>query len=100
MQNRAGSIRLSHNRYALAHEYGNLIYQIWKTKSNTAQSSWHLDATYINVKGKWCYLYHTMDADGRTLDFQLRQTCDHQAAYAFMRRLVKHFWRTNISNNR
>ncbi|WJE55959.1 IS6 family transposase (plasmid) [Bacillus cereus] len=74
-----------------AHKYGNLIYQIWKRKSKTAQSSWHLDETYIKVKGKCCYLYRAMDADGRTLDFQLRQTRDHKAAYAFMKKLVKHF---------
>ncbi|MGG1327879.1 DDE-type integrase/transposase/recombinase, partial [Bacillus tropicus] len=45
----------------LAHEYGNLIYQIWKKKNNTARSSWHLDETYIRVKGEWCYLYRTLE---------------------------------------
>ncbi|MED1024441.1 DDE-type integrase/transposase/recombinase, partial [Bacillus mycoides] len=29
--------------------------------------------------------------NGHTLDFQLRKTRDHQAAYVFMKRLVKHF---------
>lgn len=73
------------------HEYGNLIYQIWKQKNKVAQHAWHLDETYIKVKGKWCYLYRAIDSDGHTLDFQLRKTRDHQAAYAFMKRLVKHF---------
>ncbi|MGG0314247.1 IS6 family transposase [Bacillus mycoides] len=73
------------------HEYGNLIYQIWKKKNKKVQSSWKLDETYIKMKGKWCYLYRAINNDGYTLDIQLRKTRDHQAAYAFMKRLVKAF---------
>ncbi|WP_422424818.1 IS6 family transposase [Bacillus sp. PSXD-155] len=73
------------------HEYGNLIYQIWKKKNKNVQLSWKLDETYIKVKGKWCYLYRAIDKDGHTLDIQLRKKRDHQAAYAFMKRLVKTF---------
>ncbi|QPW51645.1 IS6 family transposase (plasmid) [Bacillus thuringiensis] len=73
------------------HEYGNLIYQIWKKKNKSAQLSWHLDETYIKVKGEWRYLYRAIDKDGYTLDIQLRKKRDHQAAYAFMKRLVKRF---------
>lgn len=53
------------------------------------QLSWHLDETYIKVKGEWRYLYRAIDKDGHTLDIQLRKKRDHQAAYAFMKRLVK-----------
>ncbi len=68
------------------HEYGNLIYQIWKKKNKSVELSWKLDETYIKVKGELRYLYR-----GYTLDIQLRKKRDHQAAYAFMKRLVKHF---------
>jgi len=37
------------------HEYGNLIYQIWKKKKKNVHLSWKLDETYIKVKGKWRY---------------------------------------------
>ncbi|MBC6976048.1 IS6 family transposase [Bacillus sp. Xin] len=73
------------------HEYGNLIYQIWKVKNKSARLSWHLDETYIKVKGEWRYLYRAINKDGHTLDIQLRKKRDHQASYAFMKRLVKHF---------
>ncbi|OQR53325.1 IS6 family transposase [Bacillus sp. CDB3] len=73
------------------HEYGNLIYQIWKKKNKVAHHTWHLDETYMKVKGKWCYLYRAIDKDGYTLDIPLRKKCNHQAAYAFMKRLVKTF---------
>ncbi|MDM5186005.1 IS6 family transposase [Bacillus sp. DX4.1] len=73
------------------HEYGNLIYQIWKKKKKNVHLSWKLDETYIKVKGKWCYLYRAIDKEGHTLDIQLRKKRDNQAAYAFMKRLVKTF---------
>lgn len=31
--------------------------------------SWRVDETDIKVKGKWCYLYRAVDADGYTIDF-------------------------------
>lgn len=71
------------------HDYSNLIYRIWKKKNKAADRAWHIDETYIKVKGEWCYLYRAIDSDGYTLDFQLRKTRNHQAPYAFMERLVK-----------
>lgn len=59
--------------------------------NNHVQQSWKLDETYIKVKGEWCYLYRAIDKEGNTLEFQLRKKRDHQAAYAFMKRLVKIF---------
>ncbi|KMP74572.1 hypothetical protein TU62_16190 [Bacillus cereus] len=50
-----------------------------------------MDETYIKVKGEWRYLYRAIDKEGYTLDIQLRKKRDHQAAYAFMKRLVKTF---------
>ena len=78
------------------HEYGNLIYQIWKKKNKSAHYAWHLDETYIKVKGEWCYLYRAIDSEGHTLDFQLRKTRNHQAAYSFMKRLVKQFGEPSV----
>ncbi|WP_417894949.1 IS6 family transposase [Bacillus thuringiensis] len=74
-----------------AHEYSNLIYQMWKKKNKSAHFAWHLDETYIKIKGEWRYLYRAIAQEGYTLDIQLRKTRDHQAAYMFMKRLVKAF---------
>ncbi len=73
------------------HEYSNLIYQIWKVKNKSALLSWNLDETYIKVKGEWCYFYRAINKDEQTLDIQLCKKRNRQAAYAFMKRLVKHF---------
>lgn len=32
------------------HEYGNLIYPMWKTKNKSAYFVWHLDETHIKIK--------------------------------------------------
>ena len=61
-----------------------------------AHSVWHLDETYIKVKGEWRYLYHAIDGEGHTLDIQLRRTRDQQAAYMFMNRLVKAFGEPSV----
>ncbi|MEK4614145.1 IS6 family transposase [Bacillus sp. FSL K6-0067] len=78
------------------HEYGNLIYQMWKKKNKSAHFVWHLDETYIKVKGEWRYLYRAIDTEGHTLDIQLRKKRNHQAAYMFMKRLVKAFGEPTI----
>ncbi|KXH80122.1 MULTISPECIES: IS6 family transposase [Bacillus] len=77
-------------------EYGNLIYQMSKKKNKSAHQAWHLDATYIKVKGELCYLYRAIDSDGHTLDFQLRKTRNHQAAYSFLKRLIKPFGEPSV----
>ncbi|HDR8112098.1 TPA: DDE-type integrase/transposase/recombinase [Bacillus cereus] len=43
------------------HEYGNVIYQMWKKKNKSAHLVWHLDEIYIKVKGEWRYLYRAIE---------------------------------------
>ncbi len=69
---------------------------MWKKKNKSAHFVWHLDETYIKVKGEWRYLYHAIDTEGHTLDIQLRKKRNHQAAYMFMKRLVKAFGEPTI----
>ncbi|MEK4614210.1 IS6 family transposase [Bacillus sp. FSL K6-0067] len=73
-----------------------LLYQMWKKKNKSAHFVWHLDETYIKVKGEWRYLYRAIDTEGHTLDIQLRKKQNHQAAYMFMKRLVKAFGEPTI----
>ncbi|NGQ32555.1 IS6 family transposase, partial [Staphylococcus aureus] len=77
--------------YRWVQEYAPILYQIWKKKNNKAYYKWHIDETYIKIKGRWCYLYRAIDADGHTLDIWLRKKRDHQSAYAFIKRLIKQF---------
>ena len=80
-------INVSHTTvYRWVQEYGKLLYNIWKRKNKQSIYSWKMGETYIKIKGKWHYLYRAIDADGLT-----RKKRDTQAAYAFLKRLVKQF---------
>lgn len=42
--------------------------------------SWYMDESYVNVKGKWCYLYRAIDRDGNLVDSMLCEKRDMEAA--------------------
>ncbi len=48
-------------------------------------ASWHVDETYLKVRGRWCYLYRAIDRDGSLIDAMLSEHRDMQAAKAFFR---------------
>ena len=47
--------------------------------------SWHVDETYLKVRGHWCYLYRAIDRDGNLIDAMLSEHRDMKAAKAFFR---------------
>src|SRR3954447_9113447 len=46
---------------------------------------WHVDETYLKVRGRWCYLYRAIDRDGNLVDTMLSEPRDMAAAQAFFR---------------
>ncbi len=44
---------------------------------------WHVDETYIRIKGGWCYLYRDIDEDGNLVEVRLSEKRDMEAAKAF-----------------
>ena len=46
---------------------------------------WHVDETYIRVRGRWCYLYRAIDQEGNLVDSMLSETRDMAAAKAFFK---------------
>src|SRR5215203_4629015 len=51
--------------------------------------SWRLDETYVQIKGKWAYLYRAVDKEGQTIDFLLTPNRDRDAAEAFLRKAIR-----------
>ena len=47
-----------------------------------------MDETYVNVKGKWKYLYHAVDSTGNTVDFMLSEKRDRKAAKRFLKKAL------------
>lgn len=50
--------------------------------------SWRMDETYIQVKGKWVYLYRAVDKEAKTIDFMLSEKRDEPAARAFFEKAI------------
>ena len=73
--------------------YRNMLYFVsnLEEKNKQAYYKWHIDETYIKIKGQWNYLYRAIDADGHTLDISLRKKRDNHSAYTFIKRLIKQF---------
>ncbi|EEQ12669.1 transposase [Yersinia frederiksenii ATCC 33641] len=61
----------------------------WYWRHPTDLRPWHLDETYIKVKGHWKYLYRAVDTAGQTIDFLLTAKRDGVAALRFFRRGLK-----------
>lgn len=54
-------------------------------KRGTRGRHWHVDETYLKVRGRWCYLYRAIDRDGNLVDTMLSKHRDMAAAQAFFR---------------
>src|ERR1700738_2744940 len=60
--------------------------QLRAKRRGQAGKSWYVDETYIRIKGKWCYLYRAIDADGNLVDSRLSEKRDMEAAQQFFKR--------------
>jgi transposase-like protein len=54
-------------------------------KGGARSRHWHVDETYLKVRGQWCYLYRAIDRDGQLVDTMLSEHRDMAAAQAFFR---------------
>ncbi len=61
----------------------------WHCRPGGLSPSWHVDETYIKVKGKLAYLYRAVDSRGDTVDFHLSQTRNAKAAKRFLGKALR-----------
>jgi transposase-like protein len=59
--------------------------QLRRGKGGAGRRSWHIDETYLKVRGRWCYLYRAIDRNGDLVDTMLSEHRDMRAAKAFLR---------------
>ena len=58
-------------------------------RKRSVTGKWHLDETYIKVRGQWMYLFRAIDGIGDTVEFFFSQTRDLPAARRFLRRALE-----------
>lgn len=75
--------------YRWVQRYGPEIDQRCRPHLSSTNDSWRVDETYIEVRGKWKYLYRAVDSKGNTLDFLLTAKRDAQAAKRFLCKVLK-----------
>jgi putative transposase len=54
---------------------------------------WHIDETYIKVRGRWMYLYRAIDSNGDTVQFWFSERCNLTAAKRFLRKALRQYGR-------
>ena len=60
--------------------------------------SWHMDETFIKVKGIWCYLYRAVDKSGNTVDFLLTKRRQRMSAQSFLIKAINSNCKPNVIN--
>ncbi|MEJ8852848.1 IS6 family transposase, partial [Variovorax rhizosphaerae] len=69
----------------------------WNRFARKAGRSWRVDETYVEIRGKWSYLYRAVDREGKTVDFRLSANRDVKAAKAFFRKALRRKGRPPVS---
>jgi transposase-like protein len=61
----------------------------FNARKRAVTSKWHVDETYIKVRGQWRYLYRAIDSDGDTVEFWFSERRNLTAAKRFLRKALK-----------
>jgi len=77
----------SRNRWVI--KYSPQLEEAFHRRKRPVWVSWHLDETYIRVKGEWKYLYRVVDKTGQTIDFLLTEHRDEKAARCFLVKAIR-----------
>jgi transposase-like protein len=68
-----------------------LLLERFNRRKRAVTGKWHVDETYIKIRGQWTYLYRAIDSVGDTVEFHLSEHCDLRAAKRFLRKaLMRH----------
>ncbi|MGS1097556.1 IS6 family transposase [Aquamicrobium terrae] len=72
-----------------------VLLRSFNCRKRTVGRKWHMDETYIKVRGQWKYLYRAIDSVGNTVEFWFSEHRDLPAAKRFMRKALAHHGRAD-----
>ncbi len=68
-----------------------LLLEQFNKRKRAVTGKWHVDETYVKVRGKWMYFYRAIDSVGDTVEFFFNEHRDLAAAKRFFRKaLLRH----------
>lgn len=71
--------------------YAPLLLERFNRRKRSVTGKWHIDETYIKVRGQWMYLYRAIDSVGDTVEFWFSEMRDLLSATRFFRKaLARH----------
>ncbi|ESW74522.1 hypothetical protein X772_33090 [Mesorhizobium sp. LSJC280B00] len=62
-----------------------LLLERFNRRKRPVTGKWHVDETYVRVRGRWMYLYRAVDSVGDTVEFFFSENRDLPAAKRFLR---------------
>lgn len=72
-----------------------LLLERLNQRKRAVTGKWHVDETYIKVRGRWMYLYRAIDSVGDTVEFFFSENRDLTSAKRFLRKALKRHGRAN-----
>ncbi|KQZ22837.1 integrase [Mesorhizobium sp. Root552] len=70
-----------------------VLLERFNRRKRSVSAKWHVDETYIKVRGQWMYLYRVIDSVGDTVEFWFNEHRDLPAAKRFLRKALQHHGR-------
>ena len=61
----------------------------YNLRQRKVTGKWHVDETYIKVRGRWMYLYRAIDSTGDTVEFRFSEHRDLSAAKCFFKQALE-----------
>jgi transposase-like protein len=69
--------------------YSPELLERFNQRKRSVTGKWHVDETYIKVRGRWMYLYRAIDSHGDTVEFWFSERRNLAAAKRFLCKVLK-----------
>ena len=69
--------------------YSPELLERFNQRKRSVGRKWHVDETYIKVRGQWRYLYRAVDSNGDTVEFWFSEKRNLTAAKRFLRKALR-----------
>src|SRR3954467_6691085 len=69
--------------------YSPELLERFNRRKRAVTGKWHVDETYIKVRGHWTYFYRAIDSNGDTVEFWFSERRNLTAAKRFLRKALK-----------